>query len=382
MKILYHHRIASKDGQYVHLEEIVNAMKLRGHEVFLVGPSIVESDNFGSDGGFVSVMKKHIPGFIYELLEYGYNFYDFFKLFFAIKKFKPDFIYERYNLYFISGLWAKNIFNIPHILEINAPLYKERKKYNGIAIPALAQWAELFAWKKSDCLLPVTQVLKNQILNKVNQEKRIQVIHNGINKERFHINHHKIKNLKNKLKNKMVLGFTGFVREWHGIEQVVDFISEEKNHNLHLLLVGDGPAKEKILKRAEEKGVSEQLTITGIVERNDIASYVSLFDIALQPAVVEYASPLKLFEYLYMGCLIIAPDTENIKEILKDNYNAILFKNKDMNSFKKGLSRAIALSDPKVIRKKAHETIADMKLTWLDNVRRIENIYKDINNNA
>ena len=27
MKILYHHRIASKDGQYVHIEEIIKAMK-------------------------------------------------------------------------------------------------------------------------------------------------------------------------------------------------------------------------------------------------------------------------------------------------------------------------------------------------------------------
>ena len=37
-RILYHHRIASKDGQYVHVEEIINALRKAGHQVFIVAP--------------------------------------------------------------------------------------------------------------------------------------------------------------------------------------------------------------------------------------------------------------------------------------------------------------------------------------------------------
>ena len=33
LKIVYHHRIASKDGQYVHVEEIVNALTKLGHTI-------------------------------------------------------------------------------------------------------------------------------------------------------------------------------------------------------------------------------------------------------------------------------------------------------------------------------------------------------------
>ena len=378
MKILYHHRIASKDGQYVHLEEIVNAMKGRGHEVLLVGPSIVEKDYFGSDGGFISLMKKYIPKFLYEFMEFSYNFYDFLKLAFAVRKFKPDFIYERYNLYFISGLWVKKIFKLPHILEVNSPLYSERNKYNGISLNFLAKWTECYAWTQSDYLLPVTGVLENIIRETILDRENIKVIHNGINKEQFKPNANEIEALQHTLKNKTVLGFTGFVREWHGIEQVVDFIAEHKKNNLHLLLVGDGPASNKIQAQAKKLGVAQKLTITGIVERDDIANYISLFDIALQPAVVEYASPLKLFEYLYMGCLIVAPDSLNIKEILEDNKNAVLFENNNMMSFKQSLDRAININNACEIRDNAKKTIDEKKLTWVDNVKQIEQLFNNL----
>jgi len=36
MKILYHHRTASKDGQAVHIEEMIDAMRSLGHEVRVV----------------------------------------------------------------------------------------------------------------------------------------------------------------------------------------------------------------------------------------------------------------------------------------------------------------------------------------------------------
>jgi len=36
MKILYHHRTASKDGQAVHIEEMIDAMRKLGHQVRVV----------------------------------------------------------------------------------------------------------------------------------------------------------------------------------------------------------------------------------------------------------------------------------------------------------------------------------------------------------
>ena len=50
MKILYHHRIASKDGQYVHVEELTRALSELGHELVMVGPRATSQADFGSAG--------------------------------------------------------------------------------------------------------------------------------------------------------------------------------------------------------------------------------------------------------------------------------------------------------------------------------------------
>ena len=72
MKILYHHRIRSKDGQAVHLEELIRAFRACGHDVILAGPAAFARASFGADPKLVGLMKRLMPKFVYELLEIGY----------------------------------------------------------------------------------------------------------------------------------------------------------------------------------------------------------------------------------------------------------------------------------------------------------------------
>jgi hypothetical protein len=71
MKILYHHRIASKDGQFVHIEELTHSLKKRGHELIIVGPAVVESDQFGGEGGLVAKLKRYLPKFVIDWSNFG-----------------------------------------------------------------------------------------------------------------------------------------------------------------------------------------------------------------------------------------------------------------------------------------------------------------------
>lgn len=372
MKILYHHRIASKDGQYVHLEELINAFKKQGHKIILVGPKIVETSNFGSEGGLIFHLKKHIPKIIYETLEFSYSFFDFFRIMFYILKEKPDFIYERYNLFFVSGIWAKKITGLPLLLEINAPVYEERNKFDGIALKQLAKWSQYYCWKNTDYRLPVTRVLADMVIDATGIDDRIEVIHNGINDERFKITQTQ-EEIKKELglENKLVLGFTGFVRDWHGLEQVIDILKEQPDQRLHLLLVGDGPARDFLASYAHRLDVHNQVTFTGIIDRDKVNYYINAFDIALQPAVVPYASPLKMFEYMYMSKLIVAPDNENIKEILEDGVNAVLFHHDDKSAFKQAVIKAITIENSQVIAKAAKKAIFKKAFLWDKNAQRI-----------
>ncbi len=376
MKILYHHRIASKDGQYVHIEELTHALDKLGHQIIMVGPQAIEKVTFGSEYGIVSLIKRYIPTVLYELLEFGYSLAAYRKLRKAVKQFRPDCLYERYSLYMPAGVWIKRRFRLPMLLEVNAPLFEERSRYGQIKLPWLARWTEKMSWQGADIVLPVTRVLANRIINKGVPESRLRVIPNAIDLEKFS----SVPAAENSKKSlgldgKIVLGFTGFMREWHQLERVIDIISNKRQANRYLLIVGDGPAREGIEQRAAKLGVSDRVTITGVVERNQIVPYVSAFDIALQPAVVEYASPLKLFEYLALGKPIVAPDSPNIKEILQHEHNAILFNAMDLNAFDEAVERVCNDSGLRErLGNAARLTISECDYTWEKNAQQVESL--------
>lgn len=378
MKILYHHRIASKDGQYVHVEELTKALKKLGHEIIFVSPSVADSKEFGSEGGIVKLLKKHIPKALYEMLEFCYSFHAYRKLATAIKEHNPDVMYERYNLFLPAGIWIKKRFKIPFLLEVNAPLADERGKYDGIALKALAQWSERYAWRNADKVLPVTEVLAERVMQEDVSRSKIEIIPNGIDEDKFgHIPDKKQAKSQLGLEDSLVLGFTGFIRDWHGLDRVVDVVAKDTDQKRHLLLVGDGPARESIEKRARELGISDRVTVTGVVGRDEIAGYVAAFDIALQPDVVDYASPLKLFEYMALGRAIIAPDKNNIKEVLTDGEDALLFNSSSNDDFISAIE-SLCVDEP--LREKisagAVQTVKDKKFTWINNAERVVDLFQ------
>lgn len=383
MKILYHHRIASKDGQYVHIEELTNALKGLGHEIILVGPSTVEKESFGSEGGIVPLLKRFVPGFAYELMELGYSLVAYLKLRRAVLKYKPDWFYERYSLYLPAGAWIRKQFNLPMLLEINAPLFEERGKYDGLALPSLAKWSEEYAWKSADIVLPVTKVLASRVREAGVPENRITVIPNGIDGKKFS----KVPDSERAkeslgLAGRLVLGFTGFMRDWHGLEHVVDIVARNREKNCHLLLVGEGPARAGIEERARIMGVADHVTITGVVARDRIADYVSAFDVALQPDVVDYASPLKLFEYLALGRAIVAPDRPNIREVLENGKNSLLFDPAVPGALTESVERLCVDTELRYsLGEAARSTIEEKGFTWENNARRVETLFQKLTMN-
>ena len=380
MKILYHHRTRSKDGQFVHIEELTNALKSMGHEIVMVGPTAVAEGEFGSDAGSVDVLKRVLPKFVYEALELGYAFVDYISLRRAARIHRPDCIYERYNLYVPSGVWLHRRTGLPMLLEVNAPLAEERDRYGGLGMPWLARRVERYTWRGADRVLPVTDVLAGHVRAAGVDSQHITVIPNGIDQARLSgVPDTAEAKRRLRLDGRLVLGFVGFMREWHGIERMVDFVADHPEHDAHLLLVGDGPARASVESRVEARGVSQRVTITGVVQRDAVASYIAAFDVALQPQVVAYASPLKLFEYLAMGRAVLAPDAPNIREVLTDGENALLFDPDVDGSDRRALERLCR--DPELrarLGRAARETIDRKGLTWSRNAERVCELFRQL----
>lgn len=78
--------------------------------------------------GWVHKLKSALPKAIYELLELAYSVVAYRQLKTAAAEFKPDFIYERYNLFLLSGACSNEIWGFPLLLEVNSPLAYERSQ--------------------------------------------------------------------------------------------------------------------------------------------------------------------------------------------------------------------------------------------------------------
>jgi glycosyltransferase involved in cell wall biosynthesis len=374
LRILYHHRTASRDGQAVHVDEMIAAFRSLGHEVVVVAPNIRDATSMGAELPWVAKFRAFVPRCLYEMAELAYSLVAYRRLARAVRTFCPHFIYERYNLFLLAGLLAARRFKIPLLLEVNSPLAEERGRFGQLTLRRLADWAEAKVWQGADQVLPVTRVLASHVVDRGVSKDRITVISNGVNLNYFATAPHPEQaKVALGLADRRVLGFTGFVRDWHGIDRVLHWMAEmPRSPRLHLLIVGDGPARAGLEKLAAKLDMTDFVTFTGVIQRTDVPRHVAAFDIALQPAVTPYASPLKIFEYLALGKAIVAPQHDNLKEILQDGYNALLFDAEDPTAFGSAVAK---LLDDDVLRvalgNAAARTIAERGLSWEDAARRV-----------
>ena len=368
MKILYSHRIGSRDGQGVHLEAMVAALRAAGHTVQVVGPASFADTALGQDNRVVTLLRRMLPSWIGELAELAYVVPSTLRLSRAAAELKPDIIYERANLFHLAGAWVSARRGIPLLLEVNAPLAEERARFGQLKLRRIAGAIERLAWRRATRVLPVTDVLAQRIAEAGVPQSRISVVPNGIDLADFP------KALsQGPSREEVVLGFVGFVRGWHGLDHVIRSLAHYSGKpKLTLQIVGDGPARGELEQLARELGVISQVQFTGLTHRQHIPELVRRFDIALQPAAVPYASPLKVFEYMAAARAIVAPDQPNLREILEHDRTALLFQPGDVNDM---WGAVVRLAQDPGLRQRLGEAaraeVFSRDLTWEGNARRV-----------
>ncbi|HXJ00604.1 MAG TPA: glycosyltransferase family 4 protein, partial [Micropepsaceae bacterium] len=273
-------------------------------------------------------------------------------------------------------------FKIPFLLEVNAPLAQERGQFGGLSLPRLAAWTERFTWRGADYVLPVTRVLARYVEKAGVTAPHIVVAPNGIDLERLKPTG-SIDEAKRSLNlgTGLVLGFVGFVRDWHGLDHIVDLLARERDlHSTRFLIVGDGPACDGLREQAKRLGIADRVIITGVVPHERLATYLSAMDIALQPHVTPYASPLKLFEYMALGRAIIAPDMENIREILEPEIDSVLFTPGDQKTLSDAIRRLACDGELRTrLGTAAAAKIVARNLTWRHNAERVAALIENFN---
>lgn len=367
MRILYSHRIQSHDGQSVHLEELVAALRAAGHDVLVVGPGFYARASLGAESRLVVLARRLLPASLAEFAELVYNISAWLRLERTASMFRPDLIYERYNLYYLAGAWLARRRRILYYVEINAPLAEERKRFGGLRLARIARHAERFVWRSADRVFVVTGELKRRVLAAGVPEARIALSPNGVALEHFQPR----SSAARQKGQAVILGFVGFIRAWHGLESVIRGMAQSAP-SLMLVVAGEGPARDDLQHLAETLGCAERVRFAGLVAREDVPHLLQGFDIALQPHALPYASPLKLFEYMAAGLAIVAPDQPNIREIVVHEESALLFDPSESGAMWQAIFRLA--TDPSLrarLGQAARAAIVHRDFTWRGNAKRI-----------
>ena len=350
-KILYHHRTQARGVEWVHIWEMIKAWKYLGYEVELLGPVKYEfskNRNGKKDERLkrkvYNLISEYIPEIVFEILEILYNFSASRKIKRKISNRKPSLIYERYAFFNWSGVREARKNGIPIILEVNytsyTPIYRKRSKVLSKFAKIIEQWI----LKNASMIIVVSNYLKEHLIELGIEEAKILVLTNAADPAKFTplISGKEIRN-KYGLTGKVVIGFTGGFYPWHRLDLLLEvFVKLSIKHSdIALLLVGDGPEKERLVKDVHCAGLENKIIFSGNVRNDVLPFYISAFDIAVMPHSNDYGSPMKVFEYMSMEKPVVVPQFGPLYEVVTNGQEGFLFGPENISEFSCFLDKLI-----------------------------------------
>lgn len=146
-------------------------------------------------------------------------------------------------------------------------------------------------------------------------------------------------------KNDTVITYIGSIQAYQGLPTLLKafpLLREMKGlpENTYLWIVG---GKEGEIETLKAKYDTERVHFTGLVPFEETPKYQNASDVIVIPFenLDAGGSPLKMFENLFAGKVIVATDTPLIAEILHHEKNALLFDLKNEKSLAETLFQAI-----------------------------------------
>lgn len=178
----------------------------------------------------------------------------------------------------------------------------------------------------ADRIVAVSQGVRYDLIlyERINP-KKISVIYNGINGDKYRISvdrHEKIQEF-NILKDDIIIGVGVRLSEQKGICYLIDAFEaiSLKYPNAKLLIVGDGELRGQLERRVQKKGLERKIIFTGF--RSDIPELLQIMDIYVLPSLWE-GHPLVLLEVMAAGKPIIATDIPGNHETVQNGESGFL----------------------------------------------------------
>ena len=293
-----------------------------------------------------------------------------------------DLVYERHSLWSFAGMEHAAATGTPGLLEVNAPLLEEQRRYRGLVLEDEAAAVVRRAYGAASALLAVSQGVARHIRAQVTPPEHVYVVPNGVDPARFAAGPGQGGAGHDRDGGVFTIGFVGTLKPWHGVETLIESFAglSPADPALRLLIVGDGPQREDLAALVRERGIAERTIFRGAVDPSGIPTLIESMDVAVAPypatpATEEfYFSPLKILEYMAAGRAVVAAGIGQINDLVDHEVTGLLYEPGDCDALAAALGRLRA--DPALRRRLGAEarrvTVRDR--TWRSVVQRILDI--------
>jgi starch synthase len=274
-----------------------------------------------------------------------------------ISRFGADALYERLALHSAAGSEVAIRMEIPHLVELNAPLLDEARRYRTLDEPVAAEELERLVLTRASRVLPVSRPLAGYAARR--GASRIVVVPNAAAVERYATPRHRRPGLR------PVAVFSGRVRPWHGADTVAAAWRLLGASAPRLVVAGEPGEARPVLEEAPAK-------LLGPLPPARIPGLLAAADIGLVPYAADapdYFSPLKLFEYMAAGVAVVAADLPGVSDVVSEE-SAVLVPRGDPEALAAAVAALSADPERRDRLGRAARTLVSTQHTWRHRARR------------
>jgi len=372
--------VLGRKGCSTHVRETCRSLQEASHEVFIVTPSRGSDISEHRNIEIIEVPPFRLRWLGSDFRQWLYNWRLVRAMNELAKQRAPDVLYERYSLYSTTGMHIAERFQWPRILEVNTLLVEEQAER--IHFHRFATWLENRIVRSAPAVIVVSKPLRDAFVNRGVDPRRITIMPMAVDVRRFHPDVEPA-DLRTRygLNGKTIVGYTGTLTAWHGIDLLYEVAERFKalNENICIVVIGGEKAKVNAHReRVRMRRLNEYLIFTGSVPYTEVSHYISAMDIAVVPGSIEWASPAKLLEYQAMGKPAVAPRYVPVADILTDGREGYLFFPNDVEEM---TDRILRLHHDSVERlamgRRARQRVVE-RHAWEHNAKRIIEMFKQM----
>ena len=282
---------------------------------------------------------------------------------------------------------AKQRLGYNTLFEVNGlPSIELKYHYPGLAEGDLMtkireQELATLAW--SDVIICPSQVTRAFLASLGVPRGKIQVIPNGYNPRHFEVTTPPSSE-ESAVSTAPVILYIGTLADWQGLNLLIDSMPEIlAGHPAHLRIIGRGRSRQRkaLLKQARKLGLDDHISVEPPVPHHEIASVIMRADICIAPLgyndrnVTQGCCPIKVIEYMGARKPIIAANLPVVRELVREDVDALLFTPEDAHDLARQTLRL--LKDPQLADRLANSAAerANRRFTWHASQKRLLDIY-------